>query len=443
MKILVTLLFITCMFSALFGSIGIPNNKLNIIKNYRLKNWDISKFDLDLSAAGDLTDSNVDTKNLQLNLDPYYERLIESDKRTFTFNNDFSTNYDLSKYETGSVESNGNRISFSDDMYTSWRMYFSDLFSIKTSALISAVYTNDRSDDKDEINGDSNELYESTRLQGTVFLGFGIGRIYNVTPVIRALRINERMKEMGKQELSSEEIEDVAFLISREDDYDFYFQRPDKFFWRDISGKTHGKLDNMTVLEYEYMKESMLENIGHRYEGIAFDAGLSLYRYTKRDYERSDSLFSNDRTENFRFGPSINFDYYNNLTTSLQIGFTYSADMGFDTMTDDELNEYFTNYIGAEVLYNITDRLLFTNNINYTFTQYSDKIFDIDLFENDDSDNSNLYVSSNLNYMILDKVDLFAGLYLQNRNDIQSSTFRTGINTGVRVYLFDRIYRGK
>ncbi len=67
-----------------------------------------------------------------------------------------------------------------------------------------------------------------------VRVGIGMGRVRIVTPVIRALRVRERLHAVPQTRLSDEQVQTAARQLARRPGYESVYDRPDKFFWRDF-----------------------------------------------------------------------------------------------------------------------------------------------------------------------------------------------------------------
>mgnify|MGYP000337876300 CR=1 FL=1 len=67
-----------------------------------------------------------------------------------------------------------------------------------------------------------------------VTVGVGLGRARNVAPLIRAQRLSERLKAIGRAPLSPAEIQEVARVLATEHGYRAVYERPDRSFWQDV-----------------------------------------------------------------------------------------------------------------------------------------------------------------------------------------------------------------
>ena len=465
MKVKVTILLLVYMFSLLNASIGIPESKLEIIKNYRLKNWNTEELKAYLDAGTAIENSKENRKGFDLGIQPYYNRTIETNDKIFYFDDIFYTNYDLNTTERDDTERTTNQLRLSNTMSVSGNFYLNDRLFWGSSLYLDVNYINDREKIETENEDTSKELDENTNFIGRAFLGFGIGRIYNVTPVIRALRLNERLKKIGKGEMSDSEIDNIAYIISNENSYDSYYYRHDKYFWDDINEKSGDKLNGLSVREYEYLKEAMLENTGYRAQGYAAEFGVFFDRRASKSFRRVDDLSNRLTMDSFLIGPGFRFLQYNNLSTSLQLMLFYEADIQFNTMTDSKLDKEFMHSAQIDLLYNITDRLLFTNSLSYTYVAETEDFSDM---QDEEPKASALEFSSSLDYFVQDRVDIYASFALDNYNidngmyypfntlndksgnirwegaDYSGSdtVFRTGIALGIKVY-FHNMNRGR
>jgi len=64
------------------------------------------------------------------------------------------------------------------------------------------------------------------------YIGIGVGRIRDVTPIFMALRMNERLKALGWEEgLPADRVQRIAQTIAKRNGYISVHDRSDKYFW--------------------------------------------------------------------------------------------------------------------------------------------------------------------------------------------------------------------
>ncbi len=98
----------------------------------------------------------------------------------------------------------------------------------------------------------------------------GIGRVRDVTPIIRAQRISERLHALGRPEMTGSQIRRVAAVLAQEGVYRTVFDRSEKNFWRDLLGPILDGQEPLTPYEVLYLRDVMVETLGTREQGREF-----------------------------------------------------------------------------------------------------------------------------------------------------------------------------
>jgi hypothetical protein len=95
----------------------------------------------------------------------------------------------------------------------------------------------------------------------------GIGRIRDVTPLVRAQRVSERLAALGRPRLTSGQVRRVAEALATQYGYDAVYERPDRRFWRDALAPALEGQEPLTPFEMHYLMEVLRENVGARRQG--------------------------------------------------------------------------------------------------------------------------------------------------------------------------------
>jgi hypothetical protein len=149
-------------------------------------------------------------------------------------------------------------------------------------------------------------------------IGLGLGRKRYVTPVIRALRLSERLAELGKVNLlAPEQILSVAEHFAKRSGYTEVYQRWDRHFWDDLF-ETIDHAGSLNPYEAHYVADVLDEKTGKRYEGWSVSSGLE---FTSTYYH------SGGRDEAI-LGWFAEAGWYRNLTLTTQLGLEGWADYG-------------------------------------------------------------------------------------------------------------------
>ena len=130
----------------------------------------------------------------------------------------------------------------------------------------------------------NNYLYNSEKDQWyDAGFGIGWGKIRDVTPVISALQVKERIGSLGYDDkFSIDQISKLAGVLSQYDDYTAIYERPDKYFWNDFekSLSESGMKHNFTNFEQYYITDVLKQIKYVRKEGLKVGLNL-MFDYSK------------------------------------------------------------------------------------------------------------------------------------------------------------------
>ncbi len=275
--------------------------------------------------------------------------------------------------------------------------------------------------------------------------GIGFGRIRNITPILRSLRVNERYKALGGNTFSDSELMEVAELFTKYQGYQQRYDRPLKYFWEDINEASNNKLDQLSAYELFYLNDVFDENLGQRFEGSELMI-TGFYRYINvlRRTENVDRILtSRDITLAREAGFQVTARVYKNLSLEHQLSTDITTNTVFPLERVDPVNWEFNGTGSIRWLWNIADQLTI-NTSNSTYYQT------FDIKENPELEATYFTNStqSGLTYFIENKMSISAGVslnYIKRFLVTQSpalleTTYKSysfGFNFAVRYY-FDR-----
>ena len=251
-------------------------------------------------------------------------------------------------------------------------------------------------------------------------LGFGKGRLRNVTPVIYAIRFQERSEYAGLSSNSSlETLQSLAQQFSKLNGYTKTGFRNEKFFWNDVN-RIAGIGNNSSVFATNYVQESIFETIGIRKEGrrSSVKAGIEFlgnHRYilestTTPNYN---SLFREVSNHSI-YSINANFEAYSNKSLNTQIGHEVGFDVAFWNLST-KYSEDFIDYSITSLFYKydylkqLADRMVFQLSNTVTGQVLGSQYYDNSDFSILNSLNTNIYyflekstvVRFNFNYMFI------------------------------------------
>ncbi len=366
-------------------SIGFSSNDPKPLKDYRLPEWGYSqgKIGFSYAAIGNDRKSSNGKDNYSrtdLRLLPSYTLFRESERMalSFTAHGDGRFSDYKSTYENVYNRSTSKGPQYDIDItgFGSWKFYEASgtHWGANSELSYDRNWREYKSQLHDLFNNPPNEYKSSNkstqqRLNGNVAFLWGFGRIRNVTPVIRALRLSERMHAVNK-DMSQESIDKAAEQFTRYSAYTAKYDRPDKYFWESLGDPLNG----LSAFESRYVNEVFNEAIGNRSEGYEIDFGLRGNSWNFRSKYEDQGTYSGDTAkfhEKVYFtGPQVSGAYYSNYSLSGQVG--VDAKINYDwalNKKDNPLKNVFYLDITLSHLYNITDRILVTSSFRYQNTQ--------------------------------------------------------------------------
>lgn len=198
----------------------------------------------------------------------------------------------------------------------------------------------------------------SVRYRSSTRLGVGFGRIRDVTPVFRALRVRERLNRLGRDNvMSAGDVQAAAQQFARRPGYNAIYDRPDKYFWNDLFSRAEDAGADLQPFEVFYVAEALQEPIARRFEGYEVTAGVNLqYR---NQLQKTDADFAPDgrnRILSHRYGPFLRAEYVTNLNLRQQVGLTGDAQFAIPTDDDAIFDNVTSTRASARWLWEIADR---------------------------------------------------------------------------------------
>lgn len=441
MKISILLFVLICSLSGSVysqNSVGFsdPDN-IQPLLDYRLPEWGYNELFLDLNIDGvfttDYGDDNTSSDNdFSSQFAPAYNWFRESESRVSALNVTPHFRYSKSDNENSMNSQSDIALSFNSD-----ERFYRENSDVFFSGNLSGDFHQQNTE-----NENSSNLIDLSRLQrrfSTSFsIGIGYGRLRNVNPMIRSLRLNERFNSLDSgQSLGNEDILNAAEHFTRERGYQQAYDRPLKYFWDDLDQLISPDLSGLDPFDLLYLTDTSSEVIGRRMEGWEI-SGAAGIRYTvqyNREENNNSGETSSSLSENPYFSPTISGAWFKNLSlehqVGLQAGFNYLIPLNRST----DYRSYSFSITG-NWLYNLTDRILTNTSVNFRTT---DPRADLPSL-------SDIAIRSEINYFIENRLALFSSVRYGYRYQAESTVVNgtvisatdTGnlqFNAGIRYYL--------
>ncbi len=373
--------------------------------DYRLPSWGYSQFSINsggLNVNGQKTnrsntqgryDKNRETQELtssnfseRFSISPSYFRYEESEQRilqistsanfTHRFQESNSTTLEEEEEdrdsETRSFDNN-----FSYAFNANYSQYLSDRIFLNGSLYGNVGYRFGRYKSDNYNNGLQKSNTNRRNISFDPSIGIGFGRIRNVTTVLRAIRLKERYQVVTGQSLSDAEILKTAEQFTKYPAYTQTYDRPEKYFWGDMSSIINNKLDQLGAYDLFFLEDVFDEQLGARFEGAEVLLTVG-YRYDNSLQNRDDKVEEN-RNEMRQFSIqrvadlAMDANIYKNLDLKNQVHIGFRNAGLFPLERKDNFAWQFRSEIGLSWLYILTDRWNINNTLASSFYTFGPK----------------------------------------------------------------------
>ncbi len=289
-----------------------PDDTTNIFE-YRLPDWGYRTWDLGfaLSGAGsDYTagDNHRINNRLSTNLRTDFRLFRESEKRTGVLDVTAAGSYRRSHIGTETREDSGHNLAGNYFVGGHLNQYMgAGQFFLGLSGNVGQSYL----ENVLEASGADESRYFRRGYSYGIGPSVGWGRARDVTPLIRAQRLSERLVALDRPPLSSDQVQQIARVLATEQGYRTVFDRPQRSFWRDVLEPLLEEENPLSPYEIFYLRDILTEDIGPRREGVEL-RGTYFYREFSSDYNEAE-------TRGYSRNPSLNFLWVRNLSFDHQL----------------------------------------------------------------------------------------------------------------------------
>lgn len=358
---------------------GLPASDVKFVNEFRLPAWKSMYFDLTLyGSARNSGISNKDyeqeqsefirQENFYLNLSPKLKFRSESENNITEIKGELYSrfSYNSSKDKDDHPQMDIDRmIVLKPELTFSNKGYSSNGDFINLGGSINYDYGYFYMNEE-------NEDIERYAVINAI-LGYGNGKVRDVTPIIKALRFNKRYSSLGKGQFNDNEIGEIAKVISMVPVYYETYDRASKYFWEEMYKAANGKMEGLSGYQTFMVMNGLGDLSGERLEGNDISANA---RYIWMDEnDNTSGHFQNGNSE-YRYGvfaPYLLGRYYSNRSIDYQIGFEAEASYQIPTSDKELFEQNILVRLNHNELYCITDRILYIGNATFL---YQDRKFE-------------------------------------------------------------------
>lgn len=195
--------------------------------------------------------------------------------------------------------------------------------------------------------------------QSTIRVGWGTGRVRNITPMIQALRFRHRYEDRTGETFIPSQVHRLAHLFAKKGGYTLVYDRPAKFFYAALPADARIALRRLSLADLFYLTDTFQELLGQRKEGRDIAGGLLM------NYSRIAGVysFSEHQKGQIHLGAYARATYYHNLSVNCQVGGQLKMSWQYPLSANTELGTMGRSQLTLEWLWNIIDHLLITHTI--------------------------------------------------------------------------------
>ncbi|MDR8391250.1 hypothetical protein NC796_08880 [Aliifodinibius sp. S!AR15-10] len=433
-------------------SVGFSNPEdIQPLLDYRLPDWGYSNFGLDLSHMSSVSDSKYDQRNISrfsntIQISPTYRLYRESEQKILNLFSSVGLNYNNSKIESRGYDNSERQtknLNIDSQINISLKNYQSENIFLYGAGDFSVTYNR-----RKNFQPGNTSIGRDVSIKPEI--GIGFGRIRNINPMIRAVRLEERLRAIGQDALNRVQLLNAANQFTKYDGYQKSYDRSEKYFWQDMNRATGSALSGLKPYDMMYLTDIFDEVIGTRFEGWELIAGVR-FRYTnyldRKDQDSSQGSTSIIKT----IGPYLRGRLYHNISLNHQIGAFGSLNQSYPLGSSNSAVDYNWNAsttLGVEWLWTVSDRWFLNTEVRNRYSRIKRTIANDLGSGNSTRWTNNLSLSSYLTYFLENKLAITVRFtpFLYHRRGITSDSkimtreFDINMSVDVKYYFIRNLY---
>ncbi|HHP7238550.1 hypothetical protein [Longibacter sp.] len=359
------------------------------ITRYRLPTWSYTNLWLNVSSSGSRSTRSTDLQDpLQIDREqtrsslatsfrPEAETFYESEQRTFELRVTPVFDYDRRTQDeeagNASREEDVRTVTSAIGVDLEWNEYVQENFFLAARTSNQAAYLNRSTTINEPLSPEDDVQNLGVVYASRARLGVGFGRVRDVTPVVRALRVRERLRALGREEvMGADAVQAAAQAFARRPGYTAIYDRPDKYFWNDLFSGIGNTADGLAPGEVFFVAEALQEPVARRLEGGEVRVGLTLDYENELDRTEDNGILSQrSRTIDSAYGVFASGEYFTNLGLRQQIGFVLDGQYLRPTEDDRIADSRSRITLDATWLYDVADRFQLDTQVNARYNRIS------------------------------------------------------------------------
>lgn len=249
-----------------------PDDTATLLE-YRLPDWGWRTWDATFDLGGAANESYAGDDDRDVNnrfstrLGTRFEINRESERRDWRTNGTASGGYQRSHDGSTTAERSSRSLNSFLSLSGDLREYLGGgPFFVRVGGRLSHRYNESITEQRRPEGIPESRRYGRAESLGAR-AGFGVGRVRDVTPLIRAQRLSERLVALGRPALTRDQVLAIASVLATEQGYRTVFERPDRSFWRDTLEPMLDPANPLSPYEIFYLRDVLSEDVGPRTQG--------------------------------------------------------------------------------------------------------------------------------------------------------------------------------
>lgn len=447
-------------------SIGFTDSKdIQTLLEYRLPDWGYSNFIMNFNArnsgqSNQFGEFSINDHSSDFRLIPEYTLFRESESRLLEFNTALNLNYSAGtsdiEVQNGDIEQDNDLLRTNLNSSIVLKKYVGTNRFIHAENNVALNYSSDKFE-----NRQGGALQDETVRYDRTFilnprLGYGFGRIRNVGPIIRAIRLNERLGAINNTGLDNGDLQQAADQFTRFRGYQRNYDRPEKYFWRDLDRDISSDLGSLDAFDLLYLTDVLDEAIGTRLEGWEVIGGLQFeYLNQLQRTESTPGTLNRSTNTDKELGAFVTARWFKNTSLKQQWGLFLNSELNYPLGEQDDPGPFSIdrNVVlngGVSWLWTVTDRVLIQSSLSdsYSRTRYEADDSASDVYENYSGWENRLALNAGVNLFIENSLQLniSANPFLihagttDNEHILNFRSLRWQLAAGLRYYFSRNLY---
>ncbi|MEZ4387959.1 MAG: hypothetical protein R3D98_10385 [Candidatus Krumholzibacteriia bacterium] len=169
--------------------------------------------------------------------------------------------------------------------------------------------------------------------------GVGIGRVRNVTPMILARRLGERLVALGRPPLTTAQLQAVAEALVRRPGYEANYERSERHFWDAVLKPVLDPARPLAPYEILYLLDLDREGTYSRFEGLRGQVQATWSEQRTNNDRGSGDMFDSSDLRPHRWGAETAVQWSHNLSLVTQVAVRASAQYAWVDGPQDDRDE--------------------------------------------------------------------------------------------------------